>query len=112
MDRDDIIRMAKEAWLRRTGCVWTEPAHWTKAELVRFAELISAAEREKVAQWMLQRGYATGHGNTIEELLQELEWQIREREREACAQVVADAVDHREPASTYVGKIKEHFGVE
>jgi hypothetical protein len=29
-----------------------------------------------------------------------------------CAGVVEDAVDHREPASTYVGKIKQHFGVE
>lgn len=29
-----------------------------------------------------------------------------------CANVVADAVDHREPASTYVDKIKRHFGVE
>jgi hypothetical protein len=29
-----------------------------------------------------------------------------------CAGVVADAVDHREPASTYVDKIKQHFGVE
>jgi hypothetical protein len=29
-----------------------------------------------------------------------------------CVVIVADAVDHREPASTYVGKIKEHFGVE
>lgn len=29
-----------------------------------------------------------------------------------CTYVVADAVDHREPASTYVSKIKEHFGVE
>ena len=29
-----------------------------------------------------------------------------------CAKVVADAVDHREPASTYVGKIKTHFGVK
>jgi hypothetical protein len=28
-----------------------------------------------------------------------------------CADIVADAVDHREPASTYVEKIKEHFGV-
>ena len=79
MDRDDIIKMAKEAWLRRTGCVWTEPQYWSKAELVRFAELISAAEREKVVQWMMQRGYATGHGNTTEDLLNELEWQIRER---------------------------------
>ena len=29
-----------------------------------------------------------------------------------CAGIVTDAVDHREPASTYVGKIKENFGVE
>jgi hypothetical protein len=29
-----------------------------------------------------------------------------------CANVVASAVDHREPASTYVNKIKQHFGVE
>ena len=29
-----------------------------------------------------------------------------------CATIVADAVDHREPASTYVDKIKQHFGVE
>jgi len=28
-----------------------------------------------------------------------------------CAGIVADAVDHREPASTYVDKIKQHFGV-
>jgi hypothetical protein len=25
---------------------------------------------------------------------------------------VADAVDHREPASTYVSKMKHHFGVK
>jgi len=29
-----------------------------------------------------------------------------------CVGIVADAVDHREPASTYVDKIKKHFGVE
>ena len=28
-----------------------------------------------------------------------------------CTSIVEDAVTHREPASTYVGKIKEHFGV-
>lgn len=28
-----------------------------------------------------------------------------------CASIVDNAVNHREPASTYVGKIKEHFGV-
>jgi len=29
-----------------------------------------------------------------------------------CIQVVSDAVDHREPASTYADKIKRHFGIE
>jgi hypothetical protein len=47
-------------------------------------------QREKVAQWMIDRGYATGHGDTVEDLLRELEWQIRENEREACAQLCED----------------------
>lgn len=29
-----------------------------------------------------------------------------------CADVVEDGVDHREPASTYSSKIREHFGME
>jgi predicted nucleic acid-binding Zn-ribbon protein len=29
-----------------------------------------------------------------------------------CASIIKDAVDHREPASTYADKIKKHFGVE
>ena len=29
-----------------------------------------------------------------------------------CMGVVEDAVNHREPASTYVSKIREHFGIE
>ena len=45
---------------------------------------------EKVAKWMIERGYATGHGDTIEELLKELEWQVAEREREACAKLCED----------------------
>ena len=50
-----------------------------------FAALVAAAERNKLAAWMIERGYATGHGDTIKDLLKELEWQIAEREREACA---------------------------
>lgn len=41
-----------------------------------------------IANWMMQQGYATGHGDTVEDLLKELEWQVQEREREACAKVV------------------------
>jgi hypothetical protein len=29
-----------------------------------------------------------------------------------CMSIVQDAVDHREPASTYADKIKQHFGIE
>ena len=73
MDRDDIIKMAKEA-----GASFE-----TAESMFKFATLVAAAEREKVAAWMIARGYTTGHGDTIEELLQELDWQIREQERES-----------------------------
>ena len=38
------------------------------------------SDKEKLAQWMIAKGYATGHGDTIEELLNELEWQIAENQ--------------------------------
>ena len=50
------------------------------------------SDMEILAKWMIKHGYATGHGDTMEDLLEELEWQIAERsqravevEREACA---------------------------
>jgi hypothetical protein len=79
---DDIIAMARKAGfnveqgflLRITGI---------DEDLVRFADLVAAAERNKLATWMIAQGYATGHGDTIEQLLDELRWQVRESEREA-----------------------------
>ena len=67
MTRDDIIRMAREA-----GIVVTGEAVW------KLCELVAAAERNKVASWMMAQGYATGHGDTTEDLLEELDWQITE----------------------------------
>jgi len=52
-----------------------------------------AVDRENVAKWMVERGYATGHGDTVEDLLKELEWQVAEREREACRLIVLDNSD-------------------
>jgi len=94
MTRDDIIRMAREAEGDLDDGVWL----FMPDELERFAALVAAAEREKVAQWMIQRSYATGHGDTTEDLLQELDWQIADgwnralmngvkTEREECAKV-------------------------
>lgn len=44
-----------------------------------------AAEREKVAHWMITACYATGHGETTEDLLRELAWQMDERIAQAVA---------------------------
>jgi hypothetical protein len=84
MNKEEIIRMAREAglpYIYQTG----EVANLRLVE--RFAALVAAAERNKLAAWMIERGYATGHGDSIEKLLEELEWQIAEREREACASI-------------------------
>jgi len=86
--REDIIRMAREANLWQSWLERLEESTKTIASLEQFAALVAAHEREEVARWMMERGYATGHGDTVEDLLQELEWQVAEREREACAKVV------------------------
>ena len=100
MTRDDIIRMAREAGLNTVYAVIAEHEDGTQTVvdhrpfLERFAALVVAAEREKLAHWMRNLGYATGHGDTIEDLLDHLGTQISEglevevlMEREACAKV-------------------------
>ena len=85
MTQDDTLRMAREAGL-------TTMAH--DSRIARFATLLAAAQREKLAHWMRSMGYATGHGDTIEDLLDHLGTQISEgleaevlMEREACADI-------------------------
>ena len=36
------------------------------------------SELEKLAKWMLTNGFATGHGDTVDDLLKELAWQVQE----------------------------------
>lgn len=79
MNRDEITRMAREA-----GFVGFDGDN---GSLRRFAALVAAAERNKVAQWMIDRSYATGHGDTTENLLKELEWQVAGR----CAEIANKA---------------------
>jgi hypothetical protein len=45
------------------------------------------SDLQKAVNWMLERSYATGHGDSVVDILQELEWQVAEREREACAKL-------------------------
>jgi hypothetical protein len=54
LTKDDIIRMAREAGMLRSGDGWTEPHRWGVAEIERFANLAIAHEREKSLRlWML-----------------------------------------------------------
>jgi len=79
--RDDIIRLAREAGWHG---IYSKPLmsiRMQEENFLRFAALVAAAEREKVAAWMIERDYATGHGDTIEGLLKALEWQAKERAR-------------------------------
>ena len=84
MTRDDIICMAQKCQL--IGMRPHLDGIYEEA-LQRFAVLIAAAEREKVAAWMRSKSYATGHGDTIEDFLKELEWQVAERVTWKCAEI-------------------------
>ena len=105
---EDIIRMAREAGFK---------VDWQHADVAEikakryeyFAALVAAAEREKVARWHIGSGYATGHGDTIEDLLVELEWQVRESEREACAKVLFDYAERDDLSDSDESLLKHLF---
>lgn len=109
MNREDIIRMAREAgieWQSNEGITGRVRVTTCGSQSIEKIERLvqsayatgAAAERNKLAAWMIQRGYATGHGDTTENLLKELDWQVlanwssamktgAENEREACAAI-------------------------
>ena len=97
MTKEDIIAMAREA-----GFADGVAEIVGLAGFERLVELAQAAERNKLASWMIAQGYATGHGDTMEQLLEEFKreasfdraelWIKRINdavlaEREACAKV-------------------------
>jgi hypothetical protein len=53
------------------------------------------AERERIAQWMIANSLATGHGDTIEDLLGEAAGQIKELHKKN-AELVAALTELRE----------------
>jgi hypothetical protein len=115
MTPDQLIDLLEKAGMLEEESPGVLGWHPTMKKAECFTALAAAAERNKLAQWMIDHSYATGHGDTTEDLLQELEWQIAENwtrgmvngveaEREACA-VVARQWDADHPASNYGGCI-------
>jgi hypothetical protein len=94
MTQEDTIRMAREAGFAGWKC--------DEGKIERLAALAAAAQREKLAHWMRNMGYATGHGDTIEDLLDHLGTQIAEgleAEREACAKVCETTDEPLDPSA-------------
>lgn len=121
MTRDEMFELAREAGLT-VGQHWNKK-NMTTAFMCDFAALLEdrferdhadmlliertngyeAGKKEsriKLAAWMLQYGYATGHGDTIEQLCDALGTEIVdgtecevETEREACAKLADDVGD-------------------
>ncbi len=66
MDRDDIIKMAKEAGFEINSLGWTYTQGFLSEHLERFAALVAAAEREACAkvceerQEVFQKYYTKG----------------------------------------------------
>lgn len=52
------------------------------------AQVIAA--REQVAGWMTDNGFATGHGDTLSDLLRELTWQVEELRAKARGRALGD----------------------
>jgi hypothetical protein len=89
MNREDIVCMAREAGV--LAGYEGEPDN-----LIRFAALVAAAEREILADWMRQHGFSTGQAYTTATLLDRLGTEMVENtdaavleEREACAKLAA-----------------------
>lgn len=91
MTRNDIHTCSYSC--ERPACIKAQRDELVQKLPKLVAEAV-AAEREKVAAWMRSKSYATGHGDTIEDLLKELEWQVAERVTWKCAEV-AEAYEPR-----------------
>jgi hypothetical protein len=61
------------------------------------SEADDRAALEVVAQWMLAHSFATGHGDTLQDLLGELSWQVTEL-RNGLAAAEAEVAKMREAA--------------
>ena len=90
MTKEEIKALAEKVY---GECDWHDSA---LNHLEQLAKLVIEHEREAVANWIMGKGFATGHGDAIVDMIDELEWQVAEREREACAKVADEYAEGAE----------------
>lgn len=76
MNQEDVIRMAREAGARACQNKNCDVEYLFSVEQI---DRLLAAERNKLAVWMIQFGFATGHGDTMEQLVDALGSEIVDR---------------------------------
>ena len=102
VDRDDIIRMAREAGISKP---WDqEPVKWETLE--RFAKLVSSHEKKKLTDWMDKRGYSAKHSNSMESLLVSLDVLIIEKWNDSLAK--SAAIEREECIKICKNLVKEY----
>ena len=58
-------------------------------------------QREKVATWIMSLGLSTGHGDTLEDLLKEAHWQVREYQQRIATLEAAISEMTTDPCGEY-----------
>jgi len=46
-----------------------------------------SSEKELLACWMIEHGFATGHGDSVADLLSEMSWQVKEHTSHVAAEI-------------------------
>jgi len=87
-------RLEGSAWPHKMPCDCDEGAAATyvccAADLKAALAAHDQKVREPLAAWMIANSFATGHGDSVEDLLKELKWQIEER----VGKVLEEAAHH------------------
>lgn len=94
------IERRHATWNERANADWTNAlfitegsaAHRDRWTLFRLLKSSTDTNRERVVQWMMNNGYATGHGDDIEMLLGELTRQHDERVKSRQPPVLTEEV--------------------
>lgn len=76
-DGNLLRKVHQEDWFDKTKMmrVFNDECKKYKSEIQSLKDSLQK-EKEKLAQWMLSMTFATGHGDTMEDLLKELTWQV------------------------------------
>ena len=66
----------------------------------------------ELAKWMIANSYATGHGDTVDDLARQLVWQVAEECAKICTAdetYISDTYDECDPCGSCAAAIRAKF---